>query len=114
MLKDEQKDRALEHINREGKRLEALSGKMLQMLGLYQNHAIQMEMLSLIHILPHRFLQDFYIQNCIYQQPGIQQKKENLSFTMNSHIIAIGISGIRCSFESVHQYTGSTPFFLSC
>ena len=26
-LKDEQKDRALEHINREGKRLEALSGK---------------------------------------------------------------------------------------
>ena len=43
-LKDEQKDRALEHINREGKRLEALSGKMLQLLGLYQNHAIQMEM----------------------------------------------------------------------
>ena len=39
-LKDEQKDRALEHINREGKRLEALSGKMLQMLG----HAIHMEM----------------------------------------------------------------------
>ena len=43
-LKEEQKDRALEHINREGKRLEALSGKMLQMLGLYQNQAIQMEM----------------------------------------------------------------------
>ena len=43
-LKDEQKERALEHINREGKRLEALSGKMLQLLGLYQNHAIQMEM----------------------------------------------------------------------
>ena len=43
-LKDEQKDRALEHINREGKRLEALSGKMLQLLGLYQNYAIQMEM----------------------------------------------------------------------
>ena len=65
-------------------------------------------------VLPHRFLQDFYIQNCIYQQPGIQQKKENLSFTMNLHIIAIGISGIRCSFESVHRYTGSIPFFLSC
>ena len=28
--------------------------------------------------------------------------------------IAIGISGIRCSFESVHRYTGSIPFFLSC
>ena len=67
-----------------------------------------------IQMLPHRFLQDFYIQNCIYQQPGIQQKKENLSFTMNLHIIAIGISGIRCSFESVHRYTGSIPFFLSC
>ena len=43
-LKDEQKDRALEHINREGKRLEALSGKMMQLLGLYQNNAIKMEM----------------------------------------------------------------------
>ena len=59
-------------------------------------------------------LAGLYIQNCIYQQPGIQQKKENLSFTMNLHIIAIGISGIRCSFESVHRYTGSIPFFLSC
>jgi len=52
-LKDEQKDRALEHINREGKRLEALSGKMLQMLGLYQNHAIQMEMTPAGDLLNH-------------------------------------------------------------
>lgn len=52
-LKDEQKDRALEHINREGKRLEALSGKMLQMLGLYQNHAIQMEMTTAGDLLSH-------------------------------------------------------------
>ena len=52
-LKDEQKDRALEHINREGKRLEALSGKMLQMLGLYQNHAIQMEMTTAGDLLNH-------------------------------------------------------------
>lgn len=52
-LKDEQKDRALEHINREGKRLEALSGKMLQMLGLYQNHAIQMEMTMAGDLLNH-------------------------------------------------------------
>lgn len=52
-LKDEQKDRALEHINREGKRLEALSGKMLQMLGLYQNHAIQIEMTMAGDLLNH-------------------------------------------------------------
>lgn len=52
-LKDEQKDRALKHINREGKRLEALSGKMLQMLGLYQNHAIQMEMTTAGDLLNH-------------------------------------------------------------
>ena len=52
-LKDEQKDRALEHINREGKRLEALSGKILQMLGLYQNHAIQMEMTMAGDLLNH-------------------------------------------------------------
>ena len=52
-LKDEQKDRALEHINREGKRLEALSGKMLQLLGLYQNHAIQMEMTTADDLLNH-------------------------------------------------------------
>ncbi len=52
-LKEEQKDRALEHINREGKRLEALSGKMLQMLGLYQNRAIQMEMTPAGEVLNH-------------------------------------------------------------
>ena len=46
--------------------------------------------------------------------PATGYSAENLSFTMNLHIIAIGISGIRCSFESVHRYTGSIPFFLSC
>lgn len=40
-LKEEQKIRALEHINHEGRRLESLSEKMLQMMGLYQNEAIQ-------------------------------------------------------------------------
>lgn len=79
-----------------------------------KKHVRRIPELRQTQVLPHRFLQDFYIQNCIYQQPGIQQKKENLSFTMNLHIIAIGISGIRCSFESVHRYTGSIPFFLSC
>ena len=63
-------------------------------------------------VLPHRFLQDFYIQNCIYQQPGIQQKKENLFFTMNSHIIAIGISGIRCSLRICASIYWFNPFLL--
>ena len=45
---------------------------------------------------------------------GYSAEERKLIFTMNSHIIAIGISGIRCSFESVHRYTGSIPFFLSC
>lgn len=40
-LDEEQKNRALEHINREGRRLESLSGKMLNLVGLYQNRAIE-------------------------------------------------------------------------
>lgn len=39
-LEETMKERALLHINQEGRRLEALSGKMLQMMGLYQNEAI--------------------------------------------------------------------------
>lgn len=46
-LKEEQKERALSHISREGRRLEALSGKMLQMLGLYRNQAIHMKEASI-------------------------------------------------------------------
>ncbi|MDD3794933.1 MAG: HAMP domain-containing sensor histidine kinase [Lachnospiraceae bacterium] len=42
-LGEGQKLRALKHINREGKRLEGLSAKMLQLLGLYENDAIKMK-----------------------------------------------------------------------
>lgn len=42
-LTEEQEQRALSHINREGRRLEILSGKLLQMMGLYQNDTIHME-----------------------------------------------------------------------
>ena len=52
-LNDEQKDRALEHISREGKRLEKLSGKMLQMLGLHQNDSIKMESHYIGELLEH-------------------------------------------------------------
>lgn len=64
--------------------------------------------------LPHRFLPDFFIQSCIFRQPDIPQKKENWSFIMNLPIIVTGISGIRCFFRSVHRYTGSIRFSLSC
>ena len=47
------KDRALEHISREGKRLEKLSGKMLQMLGFHQNDSIKMESHSIGELLEH-------------------------------------------------------------
>lgn len=41
-LSGEQQRRALENINREGRRMEALSAKMLQLMGLYQNEAIEL------------------------------------------------------------------------
>ncbi len=49
-LSGEQKDRALEHISREGRRLEALSAKMLQMLGLHRNDAIEKKTCSVQEI----------------------------------------------------------------
>ena len=77
-LKDEQKDRALEHINREGKRLEALSGKMLQLLGLYQNHAIQMEMTSAGDLLK----QVIDMEKEQAEKKNVQLKMEYESFSM--------------------------------
>ncbi len=62
--------------------------------------------------LPHHFLQDFFIQSCIFRQPDIQQKSENLYFIMNLRIIVIGISGIRCFFESVQSIYWFNPFLL--
>ncbi len=41
-LEEEQKAQALEHISREGRRLEALSGKLMELLGLHQNQAVHM------------------------------------------------------------------------
>ena len=50
-LNQEQKDRALGHISREGRRLEKLSGKLLQMLGLHRNEAIRLEICSVKELL---------------------------------------------------------------
>lgn len=50
-LSEDQQERALLHINREGRRLESLSAKMLQMLGLYNNQSIKMELCSVGKLL---------------------------------------------------------------
>lgn len=42
-ISEEQRKRALEHINAECKRLERLSGKMMNLIGLYDNESIQFE-----------------------------------------------------------------------
>lgn len=42
-LTEAQKQKALEYILQEGKRLERLSGKMMGMLGMYENDAVEME-----------------------------------------------------------------------
>ena len=42
-LPEEKQKRSLEHINREGHRMEALTGKIMQLVGLYQNDAIQLQ-----------------------------------------------------------------------
>ena len=67
-----------------------------------------------MRVLLHHFWQDSSIQSCIFRQQAIPQRSENWYFTMNLHIIVIGISGIRCFFESVQQYTGLIRFFLLC
>ena len=59
-----------------------------------------------MRVLLHHFWQDSSIQSCIFRQQAIPQRSENWYFTMNLHIIVIGISGIRCFFEPVQQYTG--------
>lgn len=45
-LSEEQKKMALQYIYGEGKRLEQLSGKMMSLLGLYENDTIKMEWVS--------------------------------------------------------------------
>ena len=71
-LSGEQKDRALEHISREGRRLEALSAKMLQMLGLHRNNAIQKNPCSVQEIF-RRIVPVSYTHLDVYKR---QSKKD--------------------------------------
>lgn len=50
-LDEEQKERALEAISRSAWRLDELSGKLMQLIGLYQDQPLSMEMLSLPELL---------------------------------------------------------------
>lgn len=50
-ISEEQRDRALEHINAECKRLERLSGKMMNLIGLYNNESIHLEEFSVQELL---------------------------------------------------------------
>ncbi len=50
-ISEEQQKRALEHINRECKRLEKLSGKMMNLIGLYNNESIHFEEYSVQELL---------------------------------------------------------------
>ena len=77
-LNDEQKDRALEHISREGKRLEKLSGKMLQMLGLHQNDSIKMESHSIGELLEH--VVQLEAEQAAQRQIQLQTEYEDFSF----------------------------------
>lgn len=50
-LKESQKEQALEAIYRSAGRLDKLSGKLLQLIGLYENQELQMEPLQIAEIL---------------------------------------------------------------
>lgn len=47
----EQRKKSLEHINRECKRLERLSGKMMNLIGLYDNESMELERFSVAKLL---------------------------------------------------------------
>jgi len=50
-LSDEQRKKAIQHINSECKRLERLAGKMMNLIGLYDNNSIQFEVFSVKKLL---------------------------------------------------------------
>ena len=84
-LNDEQKDRALEHISREGKRLEKLSGKMLQMLGLHQNDSIKMESHSIGELLEH--VVQLEAEQAAQRQIQLQTEYEDFSMKMDDELM---------------------------
>lgn len=84
-LKEEQKTRALEQINREGKRMEKLSGKMLQMMGLYQNDAVTMEVQSVSELIRH--VEEMEAERCMERGVWLQTEFEDFTLKMDMELI---------------------------
>jgi len=84
-LNDEQKDCALEHISREGKRLEKLSGKMLQMLGLHQNDSIKMESHAIGELLKQ--VAQLEAEQAAQKQIQLQTEYEDFSLKMDEELM---------------------------
>ena len=84
-LNDEQKDCALEHISREGKRLEKLSGKMLQMLGLHQNDSIKMESHAIGELLKQ--VAQLEAEQAAQKQIQLQTEYEDFSLKMDVELL---------------------------
>lgn len=84
-LKEEQKIRALEQINREGKRMEKLSGKMLQMMGLYQNDAVSLEDYSVSELIHH--VEEAESEHCIEKGIRLQTEFEDFSLKMDMELM---------------------------
>lgn len=80
-LTEEQKLRALTHIHREGSRLEALSGKMLELMGLYGNRAISMEEHFAAELVQR--VEETESEICLEKGLWLQTEYENFSMKMD-------------------------------
>lgn len=84
-LTEEQRERALKHINREGGRLESLSGKMLQLLGLYQNDAIRLEEHSVSELV--RRVEEVETEACLEKGIWLQTEYEDFTLKMDMELM---------------------------
>ena len=84
-LERKQQIRALEHINREGRRMEALTGKMLQMMGLYQNDAICMKSHTSGELI--RRVEELENGRCREQGVTLQTQCEDFSMEMDAELM---------------------------
>ncbi len=84
-LREEQRERALMHINREGCRLERLSGKLLQLIGLYRNDAIEMEKRPVSELI--RRIEEVETEACLEKGIWLQTEYENFPLKMDMELM---------------------------
>lgn len=70
-LREEQKERALKHIYEECKRLERLSGKLMSLMGMYDNDSICMEKAS---------VRELFEQAALLEEYNLKKKKIKLEY----------------------------------